>query len=273
MTLIVFDLDGTLLNNRSTVSDFTKATLQKLRHNNIAFTIATGRTFNSGQDIIADHPFVLPQIYSNGVILWDPADDHLTLNHCLSHDDTHFILNTTLIQKITPFISAVDTNNQHFIFHPNTIHQAEKKLLHLFQSRDNLTVLPLTAMPADISITNISMIGDETEIDHIHHQVNTQTHLIAYSGPAIEGNGLKWMDIHHSDANKGSGIAQLRKRINTEHVICFGDSDNDLSMFSQADESYATENATAEVKNAANDVIGHHHQDGVAHFLTKRFDL
>ncbi|MGS2718294.1 HAD family hydrolase [Eionea flava] len=273
MTLIVFDLDGTLLNKHSAISDFTKQMLQKLHHNNIAFTVATGRTFNSAQTIIAGHPFVLPQIYSNGVIIWDPNDNTLLLDNCLAHEDAHFILNTTLLQKITPFISAVNADHQHFIFHPDTIHDAEKNLLRLFQSRDNLTVLPLKQMPADMAITNISMIGDASEIDHIHHQVNTQTHLIAYSGPAIEGNGLKWMDIHHNNANKGNGISQLRKRLKTEKIICFGDSDNDLSMFAQSDESYATANAKQDIQDAANDVIGHHHEDGVAHYLTKRFNL
>jgi hydroxymethylpyrimidine pyrophosphatase-like HAD family hydrolase len=44
-------------------------------------------------------------------------------------------------------------------------------------------------------------------------------------------------------------------------------------MFALANESYAPENAKAEVKKAATTVIGHNHKDGIAHFLRERFSL
>ena len=56
-------------------------------------------------------------------------------------------------------------------------------------------------------------------------------------------------------------------------VICFGDSDNDLSMFALADECYAPSNAKDAVKSVATAVIGHHDEDGIAAFLRQRFDL
>jgi hydroxymethylpyrimidine pyrophosphatase-like HAD family hydrolase len=58
-----------------------------------------------------------------------------------------------------------------------------------------------------------------------------------------------------------------------ERVICFGDNDNDLSMFEVADESYAPANATDAIKSAATAVIGHHDEEGIAHFLRERFEL
>ena len=56
-------------------------------------------------------------------------------------------------------------------------------------------------------------------------------------------------------------------------VICFGDSDNDLSMFEVADESYAPANANDDIKLAATAVIGHHDDEGIARFLRERFSL
>ena len=58
-----------------------------------------------------------------------------------------------------------------------------------------------------------------------------------------------------------------------ERVVCFGDSDNDLSMFEAADESYAPDNAKDVIKSAATAVIGHHDDEGIARFLRERFDL
>ncbi len=68
MDLIFFDLDGTLLNDASEISPFTKDTLILLGEKNIAYTVATGRTMLSAQRILDGHVFELPQIYNNVVI-------------------------------------------------------------------------------------------------------------------------------------------------------------------------------------------------------------
>ena len=44
MTLVVFDLDGTLLNGESRLSEYTAETLILMQSAGIAYTIATGRT-------------------------------------------------------------------------------------------------------------------------------------------------------------------------------------------------------------------------------------
>ena len=273
MELIVFDLDGTLLNEKSQISDFTKETLKLLSVNNIAYTVATGRTLYSAEHIVAGHNFILPHIYSNGVIVWDPEHESLSLDNLLSTEDTHYVLEASFLQKLTPFISAVDNNNRQHIYHPAIQNPIEQNLLDTYLSRANSTILPIGKMPADVHITNISMIGHGDDIDAMQTVINTQTHLIAYSGPAVEGSDLKWMDIHHNQANKGSAVEALRDKLEAEHVICFGDSDNDLSMFAIANESFAPSNAKPEIQSAASDVIGHHKEDGVAHFLRDRFNL
>jgi len=40
MTLVVFDMDGTLLDAQSKISPFTSETLSLLRQNDIAYTVA-----------------------------------------------------------------------------------------------------------------------------------------------------------------------------------------------------------------------------------------
>ena len=65
----------------------------------------------------------------------------------------------------------------------------------------------------------------------------------------------------------------MKTLLGIERVICFGDSDNDLSMFATADESYAPANANDRIKSAATAVIGHHDEEGIARFLRQRFAL
>jgi hypothetical protein len=65
----------------------------------------------------------------------------------------------------------------------------------------------------------------------------------------------------------------MKDLLGIERVICFGDSDNDLSMFDMADESYAPANANDAIKSTATAVIGHHDEEGIARFLRECFAL
>ena len=277
MHLICFDLDGTLLNNASQISPFTKETLALLNKNNIAYTVATGRTMLSAQNIVAGHNFNLPHIYNNGVTVWDPKIQRLTLDNLLTKAEIHVIIENALAEGITPFVNTIDTNysddHNHFIFHPPAQHQVEKDLIANYFSRTQARLLPLNAMPDNSKVTNISMIGLAQPVTKIWQSLNTHKHLVAYSGPALEGDKYRWMDVHHCLANKGTAVSALKKQIGASNVICFGDSDNDLSMFAQADESYAPANAKDDIKQVVSAVIGHHQEDGIAHFLRERFSL
>ena len=94
MNLIFFDLDGTLLNSESEISHFTKETLAKLGKNGIAYSAATGRTMLTGTSILEGHGFDLPQVYSNGVTIWDPKAHKLTLEHLLGSVEVSNIIET-----------------------------------------------------------------------------------------------------------------------------------------------------------------------------------
>ena len=61
MELVVFDLDGTLLNRESVISDYTSDTLKLLNERDIAYTVATGRTLHGARAILDGHRFQLPQ--------------------------------------------------------------------------------------------------------------------------------------------------------------------------------------------------------------------
>jgi hydroxymethylpyrimidine pyrophosphatase-like HAD family hydrolase len=226
----------------------------------------------SAQRILDGHVFDLPQIYNNGVTTWDPKIQQLTLQNLLNNAEISTIIDVALAQGITPFVNAID-NHHHFMFHSETRHEVEKELILKYFSSSMATLLPLEVIPTDSQVTNISMIGAADTIHEMWLELNTHKNLIAYSGPALEGNEFRWMDVHHCLANKGSAVTNLKKQLGASNVICFGDSDNDLSMFKLADECYAPENAKEVIKKSANAVIGHNHKDGIAHFLRERFSL
>jgi len=273
MDLIVFDLDGTLLNRHSEVSGHTRDTLQQLRRRGIAYTVATGRTLHAARELLEGHGFTLPHIYKNGVVIWQPDSDRYSHSNLLTSAEIRHVVEALMEQAITPFIFTVEPGNRHAAYHSPLQTEAEHRLAQMLARDRGLEVQPVARMPAAADITNISALGARPAIEVVEGLVGTQDHLVAYAGMAIEGQDLYWIDIHHSAASKGDAVTQLKKDLGVSRVICFGDSDNDLSMFALADESYAPSNAKDEVKAAATAVIGHHDEDGISEFLRERFEL
>ena len=276
MDIVFFDLDGTLLDKHSRLSAYTLETLALLNEKGIVNTVATGRTMISAKQTMGDYVFNHTQIYSNGVAMYDPFKNTLRLENLLSADEINHIVNATLHADLCPFVNTIDTDHdayQHIIFHPAPRHKIEQQLVAQYFRQQQVTSKSFDDFDFQRKVTNISMIGKSEKIEKLFEEINRHDGLIAYSGAAIEGNGFQWMDVHHRLANKGTAVQILTQQLGAKNIICFGDSYNDISMFNLADEAYAPKNAKEEVKKLASAVIGHHHCDGVAHFLRERFSL
>ena len=273
MELLVFDLDGTLLNRESRISPYTADTLKQLSDRGIAYTVATGRTLHGSRTILDGHQFDLPQAYKNGVTIWHPDEERLAGGAVLTMHEVETVVQACMEQDVTPFVFTLDQSLRGTVYHPPVRSFAEKKLLESFEMETLSAAHSLDELTASHSITHINAIGHETAIQAVVENVRDEAHLVAYSGVALEGTQWRWLDVHHSDASKGGAIKTLKDLLGLERVICFGDSDNDLSMFEAADESYAPANAKDEVKSVATEVIGHHDEEGIARFLRERFAL
>jgi Cof subfamily protein (haloacid dehalogenase superfamily) len=273
MELIVFDLDGTLLDDRGSISDYTRDTLAALSERGVAYTVATGRTLHAARELLAPHGFRLPQVFKNGVMIWDPSCDEYLHQNFLSRPEIEHVLQAVADQGMTPFVFTLEAGNRHVVYHSTLTNDMEIKLAGYFSQRENLERKPTDQLPADVEITNISALGPEAAIGRIEELITSEPQLVAWSGASWEGESWRWIDIHHGDASKGGAIETLRRQLGVSRVVCFGDQDNDLSMFEQADESYAPENASPRVKMAATAVIGHHNEDGIARFLRQRFKI
>ncbi len=273
MELIVFDLDGTLLNKSSQISPYTRETLRRLTERGIAYTVATGRALHGAVDILEGHGFELPQIFKNGVMIWNPVEACYSSRYLLTLDEISHVAQAFSDREITPFFFTLEPGDRHAVYHPPLRQKVEYKLVKSFAKERDLPVLPIAELPADADITNISAIGPDTGVQAVADLIADEEGLVAYMGTAIEDRKLSWIDIHHQSGSKGGAVELLKRELGFSRVICFGDSDNDLSMFAYADEAYAPENAKASVKEAATAVIGHHDADGIAKFLRERFGL
>lgn len=273
MQLIVFDLDGTLLNLRSEVSPYTAETLTRLRAAGIPYTVATGRTLHAALGPIRAHGFELPHILKNGAMIWCPERQDYSHRHLLSQQEVWHVITAMTLKEITPFVFTLEPGGRHAVYHGPLRNEAESNLAQLFEDERHLPVEPLKAMPDTAHVIAVSGMGAADAVQSVIDMIADEENLVAYTGTAIQEQNLRWLDIHHSGGSKGSGVAALRNEFGYEEIIVFGDGENDLSMFEVATESYAPANAHPALRKQATGVIGHHDEDGVARFLRERFGL
>lgn len=271
MELIVFDLDGTLLNSSGKLSKFSQDTLAALASRGIAYTVATGRSLHASRELLRGQGFRFPQVFKNGVMIWNPESGVYSHQSYLNLAEIRHVLEAALAQQLTPFIFTFEPGNNHAIYHGPLQNDLEARLARQFRDHKGVAMRALAELPADAEITNISALGMPAAVSAIQHMIQNEKHLMAYVGTAWEDDNWRWIDIHHIDASKGGAIDILRQQLGLTRVVCFGDSDNDLSMFARADEAYAPANATAEIRELATAIIGHHDEDGIARFLRERF--
>lgn len=273
MDLIVFDLDGTLLNKQQRLSAKTIATLDKLKQAGIYYTIATGRTHLSAAECLEGHEFPLWQIYKNGVEWWHPTDQVYRHQGILDVATIRAALRHFREQGVTPFIFCIEEDGRQSVYHPELHDRYGQTVVSELTKHDNLSLHTLDTLPSDAKIINISALGHPDPLADIVAGCNQEENLIAYSGGGIYHPQTHWIDIHHDSTCKGSAIKRLQQELNAKRLVVFGDGDNDLTMFKMADEAYATGNAPTYIQEQATATIGHHDDDGVAEFLLKKYNL
>ena len=68
---VISDLDGTLLNEKGKVSDFTRETVKELIDKGIKFYIATGRNYGLVKAVMDELGITIPLISANGARIND----------------------------------------------------------------------------------------------------------------------------------------------------------------------------------------------------------
>ncbi|MBX2796711.1 MAG: HAD hydrolase family protein, partial [Myxococcales bacterium] len=101
--------------------------------------------------------------------------------------------------------------------------------------------------------------------------------LQAAHGPALQlhlfddlyTRPWSWLTMHAGTATKGRAVDRLMTEASlADHrLVAFGDQLNDLPLFERADHAVATANAVPDVLEAADEVIGAHHEDAVVRWL------
>ena len=271
--LIVTDLDGTFLNtNHVTIPQENIDAFRRAHHMGIKVAIASGRTKILTDYIVEQLPFLDYLITSNGAVTYDMKTGETVCSTLINNNQSVKIFNIlrdyNLIYEIY-FKGKCFMNNESF-----AMFDTEHVSPHIHELLKDY-IKPVSNLQSfidgqGIEKLNILSLTGEERIE-LEEKINKSCNVaFASSFPIVKGaNGnLEMTDIN---ATKGFAVKGLADSLNItkENIMCFGDGENDCSMLSFADYSFAMENGNELAKKTAKFTTDTNDNAGVANAIKK----
>lgn len=258
---IAFDMDGTLLTDDKQISPRTRKCFKALKNRGISLVLSTGRSFGAlepyKKDLSLNHPVIC---YNGARILGDNGD--LIKDHLLSDDIARYIIDFAREDGV--YIQIYRNGKLYF----------EKRTpeADFYENHVNVKGKIVNFDDFDpLGFTKIMYLGDHDYLDGLGAEIKKhfgKRLSVMFSNPMF----LEFMD---GGVSKGSALFEVADHlgIGTGNIMAFGDGQNDISLIETAGIGVAMDNATPEVKAAADSIALSNNDDGVAVFLEEFFGL
>lgn len=273
-TLYVSDLDGTLLNAESKVSDESAALINSAIADGVLFSVATARTPATVSRLLKDVHINVPLIVMTGAAIWDMARNRYL--HVEFHDEdiARRLLETYRRHSLSTFVYTLGEDNIIHIYHTGPMSDLEWKFVDerkdspfkefhipdtgcsVFPERLDRVLLFYNMLPTP-------------EVLPVYEEIRSLPGIRPVFYHDIFGEETAIMEVFGEGASKAEAVRILADMINADRVVAYGDNVNDLPILGIADDAVAVSNAVAEVKNAADRVIGPNTDHSVARDIVR----
>ena len=264
--LICFDVDYTLLTDEQVLTEKTETTLKQLQQMGITLMVATGKNLASTRQIVDAFSMNSPLIFINGSLI-QLADGEILSKHTIPYDNVQQILELGERYKTEMMLYFPD----------ETVVRAGGRFSY---------ALDRYGGPSPRVVEKWDDLGDTLQqvlkivfIDGEDHQrlermdeilqreIETGIDTV-FSLPIL-------LEVQPQGVCKGTALRQVAEmlQIPREEIIAFGDGNNDKEMLQFAGIGVALQNATPELKLAADKIVPSNNEEGPAKFLCEYFNL
>ncbi len=261
--LIMIDLDGTLLNRESRITQDTLRVLHILQQKNLTITLASGRTFSSMLPYALELGGEAPLASYNGAWIRRPRGAQETLIHHSLTEPTarqtvEILRNRGLHTNVYIDDELIVEDNNDYIQEYGFSKRVKYRIVSSF---DELSPFKPTKI--------LAIDNDPVKITGIRDELSEKTDAEIFRSSSV------FCEILPSGIDKGWALDYFCGHfgIGAHEVLAFGDQENDINMLKKAGTGVAMANALDSVKEAADDLAPAHHEDGVARFLIDFFEL
>ncbi len=282
--IVAVDMDGTLLNNQSKVTDKTAAAIRKYQDNGGIVVINTGRAFPMASQIVSAAGISCDYICLNGAAIFDADGTCLTCD-AIAYEDIRFL--RQIEKKYHLFVDYLTsegaaTSSTKAFTEKHYIYQAYEMAKDL-----GVTTTKEEALARFSSILSYIQFGRDIEnmmergvtfyklaIVALNPNTLSEVKELLKSMPQFEVSASfkTNVELTSSRVDKGRTLIDYaaRKGISMEEVMVIGDSENDIPMLSKPfGKTVAMGNAEDDIKAMCTDVTLSNEEDGVAWAIEK----
>lgn len=249
--MIVVDLDGTLLNQKETISKETEEYLNFLKEKGYSITIATGRIYPSILRTTRGATFANFLISDTGACIYKEKDSTLILQNCITKENV-----LRLLRYYNEDVVCIEVCNQNEFY---SYDKTNNNVDFIFQNGNAVTHAAI-------------LMKENSKVEALASQLKANFKEVETIVMQDSFKERKWIEILPKNCSKENAIKTLIDwlGIKKEEVIAFGDGLNDTGMLAFSGRGVAMKNALESVKKIADDITEEdHNHDGVIAYLKK----
>ena len=254
ISLVVSDVDGTLIDSSKELTEQTKAAVQKLRAAGILFTVTSARPPFGLKAIAETLDLQYPFGSFNGGLISSPNGKAIE----------RMALDPQMIPQIVA--EAKNYSLDAWLYSASHWYVQKRHGFHVDHHQETLQFAPTAIADYDnIEEDIFKIIAIGSDYDAVFHCEEAIKRQFSDSLAATRSQPYN-LDITHPQANKGEAVKQIARYLNipTSEVATIGDSFNDISMFLNSGVSIAMGNADAEVQKKATHITASNEENGFA---------
>lgn len=267
--MIASDLDGTLLANDATLSEFTLDVLKETNQKGIKFVVASGRAFYTLPECVLNLKYADYAITSNGASIYDLKRKRLLKTHYLKEHSARRIIEYAEGKQlgIELIVDGKVYAEKYYFEHPDEFGFGKKSKNYLFTTRTKLENFEQFFENHADRIESIDFILKDPKM-----RVEIKEALCKDENLYITSSHKKIIEFSNSLCGKENALKYLLEKENCkgESLVTFGNAENDISMIEFAKTGVATANSPKKVKQIADFVCDSNDEDGVAKFIKEK---
>ncbi len=260
--LVAVDMDGTLLHDDKSISDYTLDVLRRIVKKGVILVPASGRPLEGMRAAVLNNiEGIKYAICSNGAMLMDVPEEKSICEAGISTEKA-----VEALKYIEQFPTAVYAHTEKGTFREIGWEKTglSQKYPYIKFSEGNVEDLGTFLKTSGVKVMKMGAFILKDGLAEKLLEKGSPVPGIVF---LRTGDGI--VEINSANASKGNALCTLCQQlgISMENVLAIGDNENDISMLQAAGISAAMGNAQDDVKQAAKFVAGNNEEDGAAHFL------
>ncbi len=262
--LVVFDLDGTLLDNDGNLGEETKTLVKELSGLGVKFSIATGRLLSAVTEIADILEIRIPLITLDGTLIQRYPGEKSIFE---SYLPAKYVLRA--LRLADKYLLKVVLCHDSAIYHT----EENEHISHIL-GKSGAKYQQIFSYENFVSETLEVVIVGEYK-DSVRHVMKKMSFPYTFGIQSSyyksqSQDGTYALEIRKMGSSKGEGLRKLVRhlKIKMHHTAVLGDWYNDKSLFDTDALKIAVANAVPEIKRMADLVtIRNNNEEGVAEFL------